>query len=260
MRNPHYSSKTRDSPQAKEWPSLGMTLQPTSQITNPHLGSQQRLWLLHEGFSAPGTSMPRVWLGTAGRSWALMTSLSSTSGVGLLRLRSAIASALTRLFRQGRRRPAPAFLRRSVSCGLGAAPRRPHADQGFSWSSHPPCQPPGKAISSGDECYFKEMSPFRKITSGCFVSRSDFSQGFRSSAACVGCHASLLSGTTWLILFLAAYTEFDCFLLWSVTVYFSSCPGEFAESGQPLGCSVLVDVCVKHSPLLLGSCPGHLSS
>lgn len=256
MFNPHYSSKTRDSPWAKEWPSLGMTLQPTSQIPNPHLGSQRRLWLLREDFSALGTSMPRAWLGTVGRSWALHDVLE----LDLLRLWSASASALTRLFRQGPGRPAPAFLRRSVLCGLGAAPRRPHADQGFSWSSHPPCQPPRKAVSSGDECYFIEMSPFRKIMSGCFVSRSDFSQGFHSSAACVGCHASLLSGTTWLILFLAAYTEFDCFLLWSVTVYFSSCPGGFAESGQPLGCSVLMDVCIKHPPLLLGSCPGHLSS
>ena len=118
-----------------------------------------------------------------------MTSLSLTSGVSLLALWSAIAGTLIGLF-------CKAFLRRSVLCGLDAAPCSPYADQGFSWSPRPPRQAPGKAVASGDECYFKEMSPFRKITSRCFVSRSDFSQGFCSSAACVGSHASLLSGTT----------------------------------------------------------------
>lgn len=85
-----------------------------------------------------------------------MTSLSLTSGMSLLRLWSAITSALTGPFRQGPWHPLPVFLWSSVLCCAG---------EGFSWSPHPPCQAPGKTVPSGNECYFKEILPIRKITS-----------------------------------------------------------------------------------------------
>lgn len=109
-----------------------MTLQLTSQITNPHLGCS----------SACGCSS-RVSLLRGHphqeHGWALwtgaglcMTSLSLISGVILLGLWSAVAGALMGLFRQGPPCPAPAFPCWSVLRRLCAAPHSPYTDQGFS--------------------------------------------------------------------------------------------------------------------------------
>lgn len=174
------------------------------------------------------------------------TSLSLASGMSLLRVWSATTSALKGPFRQGPWHPVPAFPRSSVLCC---------ARGGFSWSPHPPCQAPRKAVSSGNECYFKEVSPIKKNHK--WVT---FPETFAALLPTLTPTPACSLEQSRLMIFLAAYTECDCFCsgLW---LYISISGLEDLQSqGGPRDTQSLGDAFKQHPTPLPGSCPGHPSS
>lgn len=124
----------------------------------------------------------------------------------------------------------------SVLCRLGGASLSPYTEQGFGWLPRPPAQAPGEAVPSGDVI-------LQENHEWVFCFQECLSRGSLSSAACVGSHASLLLEQPKLMLFLAAYAELDCFRsgLW---LCISASALQDFQSGQPLGHSVLRDVCL----------------
>lgn len=125
-----------------------------------------------------------------------MTSLSLTGGMSLPGMWSVITSGLTRPFRQGPWHPVPAFPWSPVLCC---------ADEGFSWSPPTPCQALGKAVSSGNYFYFKETLPQKNHKQITFP--ETFAAPLPAWAPTPACSLE----QPWLMIFLAAYIEFDCF-------------------------------------------------